>query len=170
MLKAKNLPRELWGKAVSTIVYILNQSFTKALQGQTPHEKWTGRKPSMDHIMIFGLIVHVKQMKGHLSKLEDRSKPMIFIGYELGSKAYWCFDPVNSKVIISHDVIFQEGEKWTWSTQGENSHSLTFLPDFLFDQTQVDEVDQSDEEMEVSTPNIEMKSSPSISKDSQSPR
>ena len=73
-------------------------------------------------------------------------------------------------MIISRDVIFEEDEKWTWSTQGENLHSLTFLPDFLSDQTQVDEVDQSDEEMEVSTPNIEMTSSPSISGGSQSPR
>ena len=101
MLKAKDLPRELWGEAVSTIVYILNRSSTKALQGQTPHEMWIGRKPSVDHMRIFGSIVHVKETKGHLSKLEDRSNPMIFIGYELGSKAYRCFDPVNSKVIIS---------------------------------------------------------------------
>ena len=116
----------------------------------------------------FGSIVHVKEMKGDLSKLEDRSKPMIFIAYELGSKAYQCFDPVNSKVIVSHEIIF-EGEKWTWSTQGENSNALTFLPDFLFDQTQVDEVDHLDEETEVSTPHEEI-SSPSISEGSQPPR
>ena len=77
--------------------------------------------------------LHVKETKGHQSKLEDRSKPMIFIGYELGSKAYRFFDLVNSKVIISRDVIFEEDEKWTWSTQGENSIPLTFLPNFLSD-------------------------------------
>ena len=170
MLKAKDLPRDLWGEVVSTVVYILNRSFTKALKGQTPHEKWTGRKPSVDHMRIFGSLVHVKQTKGNLSKLEDRSEPMNFIGYELGSKAYRCFDPINSKVIITRDAIFEEEEKWTWSTQGENSYSLTFLPDFLSDQTQVDEVDQSDEDMEVSTPNIEITSSPSISEGSQSQR
>ena len=85
MLKAKDLLRELWGEAVSNVVYILNRSSTKTLQGQTPHEKWIGRKPSVDHMRTFGSIVHVKETKGYLSKLEDRSKPMIFIGYELGS-------------------------------------------------------------------------------------
>ena len=134
MLKEKNLPRELWGEAVC----IINCSLTKSLQGQTPHEKCTGRKPSINHMRIFGSIVHVKETKGHLSKLEDRSKPMIIIGYELGSKAYPCFDLVNSKVIISRDIIFEEGEKWTWSMQGENSNTLTFFPDFPYDQTQVD--------------------------------
>ena len=141
MLKAKDLPRELWGEVVSICVYILNRSSTKALQGQTPHEMWTRRKPSVDHMRIFGSIVHVKETKGHLSKLGDKSKPMIFIVYQLGSKAYRCFDPVNSKVIISRDVIFEEGEKWTWSTQGENSHSLTFLPEFLSDQVHEDPID-----------------------------
>ena len=101
MLKAKDLPKELWGEAVNTAVYILNRSSSKILQGQTPHEMWTGRKPSVDHMRTFGSIVHVKVTKGHLSKLEDRSQPMIFIGYVLGTKAYNCFDPVNSKVIIS---------------------------------------------------------------------
>ena len=95
MLKEKNLPRDLWGEAISTAVYIINRSLTKSVQGQTPHEKWTGRRPLVDHMRTFGSIVHVKETKGHLSKLEDRSKPMIFIRYELGSKAYLCFDPVN---------------------------------------------------------------------------
>ena len=162
MLKAKDLPRELWGEAVNTAVYILKRSSSKIFQGQTPYEKWTGRKPSVDHMRTFGSIVHVKTTKGHLSKLEDRSQPMIFIGYELGTKAYKCFDPVNSKVIISRDAIFEEDEKWTWSTQGENSLSLTFLPNFLSDQAHEDQIDPSDEEEEVST---EMTSSSSVSED-----
>ena len=132
------------------------------MQGQTPHEKWTGRKLSVDHLRTVGSIFHVKDTKRHLSKLDDRSKPMIFIGYELGSKAYKCLDPVNFKVVISRDVIFEEVEKWTWSTQGENSHSLTFLPNFLSDQAHEDQFDSSDEEEEIST---EMTSSSSVSED-----
>ena len=151
MLKAKDLPRELWGEAMSTAVYILNRSLTKSLKGQTPHEKWTRRRPSVDHMKTFGCIVHVKDTRRHQSKLEDRSLTMIFIGYELGSKAYRCFDPVNSKVIISRDAIFEENEKWTWSTQGESSFPLTFLPNFLSDQGIEDQVASSDEEEEGST-------------------
>ena len=90
MLKAKDLPRELWGEAISTTVYILNRSLTKSLKGQTPHEKWTRRRPSVDHMRVFGCVAHVKDTRKHPSKLEDKSMPMIFIGYELGSKAYRC--------------------------------------------------------------------------------
>ena len=80
MLKSKDLPRELWGEAVSMIVYITNCTFTKSLHDQTPYKKWILRKPQVDHMRIFGSIVHVKQSKGHLSKLDDRSKPLIFMG------------------------------------------------------------------------------------------
>ena len=99
----------------------------------------------MDHMRTFGSIVHVKNTKRHLNKLEDRSQPMIFIGYELGTKGYKFFDPVNFKVIISHDVIFEVGKKWTWSTPVEGINSFTFLPDFLFDQS-LEEDSASDEE------------------------
>ena len=52
----------------------------------TPYEKWSGRKPSVDHLRVFGLVVHVKTTK-KVSKLEDRSNVMIFIGYELDTNA-----------------------------------------------------------------------------------
>ena len=150
MLKAKELPRELWGEAVNTAVYLLNRASSKALQGQTPHEKWTGRKPSVDHLRTFGCIAHVKETGRHQGKLEDRSKLMIFIGYQLGSKAYKCIDPVNLKVVISRDIIFEEAERWTWSTQGEVTTPLTFLPNFLSEQGIEDLAESSDEEEEVS--------------------
>ena len=121
----------------------------------------------MDHMRIFGSIVHVKVTKGHLSKLEDMSQPLIFIGYELGTKAYKCFDPVNSKVIINRDAIFEEDEKWTWSTQGENSIPLTFLPNFLFDQALKGQIEPSNEEEEAST---KVTSSSNVSENMHSPR
>ena len=92
---------------------------------------------------------------------------MIFVGYELGSKAYRCFDPINSKVVISRDVVFEENEKWNWSTNGENSHSLMFLPNFLSDQTHEEESQPSDEEEEAS---VEVTSSSHTSSDIHSPR
>ena len=61
----------------------------------------------MEHLRVFGLVVNVKTMK-KVSKLEDKSNVMIFIGYELGTKAYECLDLLNFKVFISRDVIFEE--------------------------------------------------------------
>ena len=113
MLKDKSLPLELWGEAINTCVYVLNRSSTKSLQGKMPDEMWSGKKPKLSHLRIFGSIVHVKT-PGALGKLEDRSKEMVFVGYERGTKGYRCFNPTTHKVHLSRDVIFDEGRKWNF--------------------------------------------------------
>jgi len=58
MLKAKPMPRELWAKAVSTTVYILNRCPTKSVCDKTPEEAWSGRKPLIRHLRVFGCIAY----------------------------------------------------------------------------------------------------------------
>ena len=47
-------------------------------------------------------------MKPILTKLEDRSTPMVFLGYMEGTKAYRLYDPCGGKVVVSRDVKFDE--------------------------------------------------------------
>ena len=63
----------------------------------------------MSHLKVFGSIVYVK-ITGKLSKLEDISKCMMFLGYETRSKAYRCLDPITFKVHISSYVILVESK------------------------------------------------------------
>ena len=88
MMKAKSMPIKFWGEAVTTAVFILNRTPTKALKGGTPLESWYGRKLSVSFLRTFGCIGHVKKTKPVLTKLEDRSTPMVLLGYEEGTKAY----------------------------------------------------------------------------------
>ena len=92
---------------MNTVVYLLNHSLTQSLQSLTPYEAWIGKKPSVEHLQVFGSIVQMKCTKVPQKKLEDRSIPMVFIGYEVGTKAYHCFDPLNASVHISRDVVFE---------------------------------------------------------------
>ncbi|KAL4200900.1 hypothetical protein AMTRI_Chr02g255950 [Amborella trichopoda] len=46
-----NLSLEFWGEAVLTTCYILNQTPTKAAP-LTPHEIFTSRTPSLEHLKI----------------------------------------------------------------------------------------------------------------------
>ena len=112
MMKAKGMPTRLWGEEVTTVVFILNRSPTKALAGKTPFEAWYGRKPSMSFLRTFGCIGHVRKTKPNLTKLEDRSTPMVFLGYTEGTKAYQLYDPRGDKVLVSHDVVFDEKVAW----------------------------------------------------------
>ena len=67
-------------------VYILNRSPTKALDSRTPYEAWHGRKPTVSHLRVFDYLTFAKEL-GHISKLDNRSTPGVFIGYAEGSKA-----------------------------------------------------------------------------------
>ena len=82
--------------------------------------------------------MHVKCTKVPQKKLEDRSSPMVFIGYEIGTKAYHCFDPVNDALHISRDVVFEEDARWDWSNQKESTPTLTFMPELSIKSTMGD--------------------------------
>jgi transposase InsO family protein len=110
MMKAKKLPGKFWGEAVTNAVYVLNRATTKGNDGgKTPYQLWTGCTPAVHHLRAFGCVAHVKVTAPHLKKLDDRSKPMIFVGYEPSSKAYRVYDPSTRRVHVSRDVIFDEG-------------------------------------------------------------
>jgi len=86
MMKAKSMLARFWGEAVTTMVFILNRTPTKALKGKTPFESWYGRKPSVSFLWTFSCIGHIRKMKPVLTKLEDRSTPMVLLGYEEGTR------------------------------------------------------------------------------------
>jgi hypothetical protein len=51
---AQRLELEFWGVAVNTAVYIKNRCPTKFLDFKTPQEAWSGRKPNVSHLKVFG--------------------------------------------------------------------------------------------------------------------
>ena len=68
----------------------------------------------MSFLRTFGCNGHVRKLKpkSNLTKLEDRSTPMVFLGYAEGTKAYRLYDPRGDKVIVSCDVVFDEKAAW----------------------------------------------------------
>jgi hypothetical protein len=88
MLKSKGLPSIFWAEAVATIVYVLNRSPTKGVFGKTPFEVWHGKRSTVHHVCTFGCVAYVKNTSPNLKKLDDRNRPMIFVGYEQGTKGY----------------------------------------------------------------------------------
>ncbi|WVZ54433.1 hypothetical protein U9M48_005225 [Paspalum notatum var. saurae] len=132
MLKSKGLPGYFWGEAVSTAIFILNRSPTRALAGQTPYEAWHGERPRVHFMRTFGCVAHVKDMRPGLKKLDDWSTPTIFVGYEPGSKAYRCYNPRSGRVVVSRDVIFNEDASWTWDEPQSSTedHGVPFTVEY----------------------------------------
>jgi transposase InsO family protein len=130
MLKAKHLLGMFWEEAVTIAVYLLNRSSSNSVGGKIPYELWTGSTPGVQHLRTFGCVAHVRTTMPHLKKLDDRSRRMISVGYEPGSKAYRAYDPTTGQVIISRDIIFDESTEWGWSADGAAN---TDPPDFTIE-------------------------------------
>lgn len=115
ILKHMNIPNYLWGEAIRHATYLINRVATRTLKNQTPYEVFKGRKPSVKHLRVFGCIGYAKVDAPHLRKLDDRSRTLVHLGTEPGSKAYRMFDPTNKKIVVSRDVVFDEHKTWNWS-------------------------------------------------------
>ena len=57
MLHDQNLPNFLWGKAMNTSVYEKNMVPHQALDNNNFKEIFTGTKPNISHLGIFGCLV-----------------------------------------------------------------------------------------------------------------
>jgi hypothetical protein len=108
MMHDQNLPLSLWAEAASTTVYIQNRCPHKVLDAKTPEEVFTGCKPSVEHLRIFGSPVYIHIPKEKRTKLEPSGKKGIFVGYSETSKAYRIYIPGQKFIEVSRDVTFHE--------------------------------------------------------------
>lgn len=155
MLKTKRMPKEFWAEAVDCAVYLSNRCPTKSVWNKTPQEAWSGRKPSVSHLRVFGSIGYTHVPDQERSKLDDKSKRYIFIGYDSSSKGYKLYNPNSGKMVISRDVEFDEEDFWDWSSQEEEKYD--FFP-FL-----EDEEESRNEEVTTPSPSPTNSSTPSSS-------
>lgn len=115
LLKHMSVPNMLWGEAVRHATYLLNRVATRSLQGQTPYEALRNKKPNVAHLKVFGCICYARTEKAGRKKLDDRSRLLVHLGTEPGSKAYRLFDPVSKRIVVSRDVHFDEEKQWNWN-------------------------------------------------------
>ncbi|KAK4257721.1 hypothetical protein QN277_007276 [Acacia crassicarpa] len=148
MLKSKKMPKEFWAEAVATAVYLSNRSPTRSIWGKTPQEAWSGRKPGISHLRVFGSIAYAHIHDHKRSKLDDKSEKLILIGYDSNSKGYKLYNPNSGKTIISRDVEFNEEEEWNWSLHDEN---YNFFPNLVEDE-EVEQPMMEQEREETITP------------------
>ena len=61
MIHDQDLPMHLWAEAAGIVVYMQNRSPHKVLGRKTPEEIFSGEKPEVSHLRIFGcpVFIHV---------------------------------------------------------------------------------------------------------------
>lgn len=68
---------------------------------------------------MFGCIGYAKIEAPYRKKLDDRSKVLVHLGTEPGTKAYRLLDPTSKRITVSRDVVFMEDEGWNWNDSKE---------------------------------------------------
>lgn len=115
ILKHMNMPNYLWGEATRHATYLINRVTTRALNGMTPYECLRGRKPNISHLRVFGCVCYARTETAGRRKLDDRSRVLVHLGTEPGSKSYRLYDPLSKRIIVSRDVTFDEEKEWCWT-------------------------------------------------------
>ncbi|UYV67846.1 hypothetical protein LAZ67_5002211 [Cordylochernes scorpioides] len=77
----------------------------------TPEEPFTGRKPTIGHLKIFGCLAEMWTPKHKRSKFEKITKTEIFVGYSNNRKAYRICNPQDFSITETRDVKFFETRK-----------------------------------------------------------
>ncbi|MCO5602687.1 hypothetical protein L7F22_056823 [Adiantum nelumboides] len=83
LMSEKNVPHCYWAEAVSTALYIMNRIPTAAVHNVTPEEKFSGKKPDLGHLKVFGCIAYVHVPDELRTKLDPKAEKCIFIGFSL---------------------------------------------------------------------------------------
>ena len=108
MLTDAQLPHKFWAEALSTAVFLRNQISTSTVLGMTPFQAWSGKKPSMNNLRVFGCATYSHIPKDERKKLDLKARRCIFLGYGDVTKGYRLYNPIKARVIHSRDVVFDE--------------------------------------------------------------
>ncbi|CAI5725938.1 unnamed protein product [Peronospora destructor] len=109
MLEHAGLPKTYWGEAVMTATFLRNRCPTRSISlEQSPYQVWTGRKPMLANLKVFGCHAFVAIPKEKRRKLDARAERCRFLGYSEHEKAYRFEDITSGRIVISRDAKFME--------------------------------------------------------------
>jgi transposase InsO family protein len=144
MMCCTNLPIFLWGEALKTANYVLNRVPTKSVD-QIPYELWNKRKPSLNHLKVWGCKAEAKLYNPMEKKLDSKTTSCYFVGYPERTKGYRFYSPghttrfvetgravfieTDGEVTEERDLDFEEVIE---TTDRRNKEDFTTLPTDIF--------------------------------------
>jgi len=109
ILSESSLPMYFRANAVSTSCYVMNRVLIRPILMKTPYELFNGRKPNINHLIVFGCSCFVlNNGKENLGKFDEKADLGMFIGYSLRSHAYRIYNKRLMNVEESVHVVFDE--------------------------------------------------------------
>jgi hypothetical protein len=108
LLNDQGLSMFLWGEAAMAAIYVQNRIPHCILKDMTPEEAFSGKKPNVENLRIFGCSFYSHIPKDKRNKLEASGKKGIFMGYSESSKDYRIYISEQHKIEFSRDMTFNE--------------------------------------------------------------
>ncbi|KEP45491.1 putative Gag-Pol polyprotein/retrotransposon, partial [Rhizoctonia solani 123E] len=101
-----------WGYAVKHAAHLWNITPKRFLNGRTPDEVFTGKKPDVARLRTFGCKAWARIPDDRRTKLQARSVECRYLGYAPNRKAHLLVERVSQRILTSRDVVFDEdGER-----------------------------------------------------------
>ena len=109
MLAEANLDPRFWAEALNTACKLKNISPTAPLEDVCPEEAWSGKKPNLQHLRVFGCLAYGQIPEQKRKKWNLKAKEFMFVGYCDTSKAYRLI-PLDdfTRIVKCRDVVFDE--------------------------------------------------------------
>ncbi|GLC60440.1 hypothetical protein PLESTB_001612800 [Pleodorina starrii] len=111
MLIDSGQPQEMWGEAILTANLLRNVTPTSDSL-LTPWERFTGQKPDLSRLRVFGSVAYVMVPGQKRKKLDPVAIKGVMVGYEGGLSAWRIWDPVAQQLHLSTDAVFDEKRRW----------------------------------------------------------
>jgi hypothetical protein len=116
MLSYSTLPISLCMEALKTAVHILNRVPSKSVP-KTPYEMWTGRKPTLNYLHVWGCPAEARIFNPSIEKLDPKTVSCHFIGYPDKSKGFRFYCPDRYiKIVETRHAVFLEDDVIRGST------------------------------------------------------
>ncbi|CAI7896192.1 unnamed protein product [Closterium sp. NIES-54] len=126
ILVDSGLPLRFWPLAIRHATVIKNRVLTH-VGGQhwVPMEKWSGKKPLVDMLRVFGCMGLVHVPKEKRDKLQAAAVWAVHLGLARGSKGWLMSDPKSNTIFTTRDAKFMEGLMFKdWSERGRSKVTI----------------------------------------------
>jgi hypothetical protein len=110
MLHSMSVPNSMWSCAVSTVVYLRNGTYNRAvgLSGGVPLTMLTLTSPDASKFRVFGCDVFAKVPDKLRRKLGEKAFRGVMVGYPHEAPWYRVENPATSRITTSVHVVFHE--------------------------------------------------------------
>lgn len=107
LLHSAQLGPEYWSWAILHALYLKNRLPHCAIS-KTPYEAYTGHRPNLKHLHIFGSPLTVRHPGRRPAKLDQHASQGIFLGYTATHKNVYYLDSGTKQIKIGTHVVFDE--------------------------------------------------------------